>query len=284
MTFAIVDSHIHFWNPNQLQYDWLAAIPAINRPFLPTDLLYQAARKNIEKIVFVQCDCITDHSLREVGWVSALAGDEPRIQGLVAFAPLEHGAAARNHLQQLARYPLVKGVRRLIQSEGPGFCLQPEFVAGVQLLPEFGFSFDICVFHHQLADVLRLVEQCPQVSFVLDHSGKPAIKDRRLNPWREHISALAALPNVYCKISGLVTEADVAHWTPADLQPYIDHVLAAFGPHRVMYGGDWPVSLLATSYQNWIDTLAAATAGLSPDQKHSLFYANAQSFYRLPNN
>ena len=130
MKQTIVDSHIHFWDPANLQYDWLAEVPAINRAFLPANLLTQAAAVNLEKIVFVQCDCIPEQSIHEVEWVSSLARAEHRIQGIVAFAPLEQGEAVREQLQQLSIFPLVKGIRRLIQSEEPGFCLQPDFVRG----------------------------------------------------------------------------------------------------------------------------------------------------------
>lgn len=277
----IVDSHIHFWDTNLLQYDWLADVPAINRTLLPVDLAQQSAQVDLQKIVFVQCDCLPHQGLQEAAWVSRLAEQEPRIQAIIAFAPLEKGPAARDELQALAAYPLVKGVRRLIQSEGPGFCVQPDFVQGVQLLAEFGYSFDLCILHHQLPEVIKLVEQCPEVRFVLDHLGKPAIKAGLLDPWCEHLKTLAAFPNVACKISGAVTEADLEQWTPADLQPYIEHALNVFGPDRVMYGGDWPVSLLATTYQTWIDTLAAFTAELPAEDKDKLFYQNACSFYRL---
>jgi L-fuconolactonase len=281
MPQPIVDSHIQFWDPQNLPYPWLAEVPTLNRPFLPADLAGQAAAVPLEKIVFVQADCRPAHGFDEARWVSRLAETEPRIAAIVAFAPLEQGEAARAALRQLSTLPLVKGIRRLIQSEGPGFCRQPDFVRGVQLLPEFGFSFDICVFHYQLDEVLELVSQCPQVSFVLDHLGKPAVKAGLTEPWQTHLSRLADFPNVFCKLSGLVTEADVAHWTPEQLQPYINHVLTAFGPERVMYGGDWPVSLLAARYQGWLETALAATAGLSERERHRLFYQNAVDFYRL---
>ncbi len=281
MNFSLIDSHVHFWDPNHLHYEWLSEVPAINKSCLPADLAAQAAQLNLEKIVFVQADCLPEQGLAEAEWVSVLAQTEPRIQGIVAFAPLEQGTAVREYLQALTAYPLVKGVRRLIQSEGPGFSLQPDFVRGVQLLPEFGYSFDICIKHHQLGDILKLVEQCPEVSFVLDHTGKPDIKAGLLDPWREQIEQLAAFANVQCKLSGLATEADPEDWTRKQLKPYIDHVLASFGIDRVMYGGDWPVSLLATTYQAWVETLAWATAHLTAMEKRRLFFENAQTFYRL---
>lgn len=281
MNQPVVDSHIHFWNPSQLHYKWLTEFPAINRPFLPAELIRQAAGIDLQKIVFVQSDCISAHSLQEVEWVITLVEEEPRIQAIVAFAPLEKGTAAKGHLETLSAYPLVKGVRRLIQSEGAGFCIQPDFVRGVQLLAEFGYSFDLCLFHYQLPDAIKLVEQCPQVSFVLDHLGKPAIKAGQLDPWRQDLKSLADFPQVFCKISGAVTEADLMQWTPADLQPYLEHAIEVFGPDRVMYGGDWPVSLLTTTYQTWLETLDAATKTLSATEREKLFYQNACRFYKL---
>ncbi|NJN84460.1 MAG: amidohydrolase family protein, partial [Caldilineaceae bacterium] len=199
-----------------------------------------------------------------------------------AHAPLEKGDAVRGQLAELAANPLVKSVRRLIQSEGVDFPLQPDFVRGVKLVAEHGLRFDLCIFHPQLANTVRLVEQCPEVSFVLDHIGKPDIKNGLMEPWREEIVALASLPNVYCKLSGMVTEADHQRWTPDDLKPYIDHVVAAFGKERIMYGGDWPVSTQAATYRRWLETLDWATADFSPADKHKLFYQNAVDFYGLP--
>ncbi len=276
----LVDSHIHFWDADYLLYRWLAEVPAINRRYTPAVLSEAAAGVNLQKIVFVQADCVPEEGLEEVRWVSQLAASDPRIQGIVAFAPLAQGNAASDYLAQLSHFPLVKGVRRLIQSEALGFSVHSDFIAGVQQLAQFGFSFDICILHHQLPDVLTLVEQCPNVSFVLDHFGKPAIKDGIMEPWATHIRTLAGFPNVVCKLSGLVTEADHANWTPADLQPYIDHVLDLFGPDRLMFGGDWPVSELASSYQRWVETADAALAEHKED-KQKVFYQNAVDFYRL---
>ncbi|RME63007.1 MAG: amidohydrolase, partial [Caldilineae bacterium] len=242
---AYIDTHVHFWNPDHLTYPWLDQAPAIKRPFLPGHLAQATAGLDLAGIVFVQADCLPEQSLAEAEWVTALAQVEPRIRGIVAHAPLEAGAAARDALAALQKLPLVKGIRRLIQSEPLGFCVQPDFVRGVQLLPAYGFSFDICIYHPQLGDVLRLVEQCPDVSFILDHIGKPAIKDGIREPWMSQLRELAAFPNVHCKLSGMVTEADHARWTPDDLKPYMEHVLDCFGPERTVFGSDWPVVNLA---------------------------------------
>ena len=278
----LIDSHVHFWDPAYLRYDWLGEVPAIHKPFLPDDLREQTADLPLHALIFVQADCVPEAGLREAAWVSELVQIEPRIQAIVAFAPLERGHESCSVLDELAQMPLVKGVRRLIQSEEIGFSVQPAFVAGVQSLAAYGFSFDICVKHHQLGDVLRLVEQCPDVAFVLDHLGKPDARTPLFEPWAEQIMVLAQFANVQCKLSGLVTEADHQHWTREELKPYIDHVIAAFGVDRVMYGGDWPVSLLATTYKEWVDTLRWATADLPPAAQHKLFYQNAKDFYKLP--
>ena len=281
MPVSIIDTHVHFWDPDNLPYRWLANATAIGGAHLPSDVAEQASSLNLDGIVFVEAGCDADQSLAEVDWVTSLAEQEPRIQGIVASAPLEQGQAARGHLAALADRPLVKGIRRMVQSEPAGFSIQPAFVEGVKLLPEYGFSFDICTVHHQLGDVITLVDQCPDVAFVLDHISKPDIKAGVMEPWAAQITQLAGYPNVTCKISGMATEADHEAWTREDLKPYIDHVINAFGIDRVMYGGDWPVSLLATTYVEWVETLVWATADLGAEGQDKLFRQNAQRFYRL---
>lgn len=281
MIEQLIDSHIHFWQPARLRYEWLASVPTINRPYEPADLARTAVGLPLEGIVFVQADCVAADGLREVAWVSELAQAEPRIQGIVAFALLERGETAVAYLSQLRQYPLVKGVRRLLQDEPAAFAIEPHFVRGVQTLADFDLSFDICIRHHQLEAAIALVKQCPQVRFVLDHLGKPDIKTHRMEPWATNLSQLAAYPNVCCKLSGLVTEADWQHWTPADLQPYIDHALAVFGPERLLFGGDWPVCELATDYARWVQTAVTALNHLNETEMDRIFYENARAFYRL---
>ena len=280
--FPLIDTHVHLWEPSYLTYSWLAGVPALNRPHGLAEFRRDCGGVAVAKWIFVQCECDPTQSQAEAEWVSGLARQDPRLRGIVAQAPLEQGAAAAPALARLAALPLVKGVRRLLQSEpDDAFCLRPDFVRGVQLLPQFGLSFDLCVFHRQLANVIQLVRRCPEVSFVLDHIGKPDIKAGRLDPWRAELRELAALPNVVCKLSGLVTEADWAAWTPADLRPYLDHVLACFGPDRLMFGGDWPVSTQATDYPRWVATLDAALAGCSHDERQRIYVRNAERVYRV---
>ena len=149
------------------------------------------------------------------------------------------------------------------------------------MLKDYGLSFDICISHAQMSNTVRLVRQCPEVTFILDHIGKPDIKGRLLDPWRAEIRTLSEMPNVWCKVSGLVTEADHKSWTKEDLRPYIDHVTACFGFDRAVYGGDWPVAYQATEYPRWVETLAWAVAGASEAERRKLFRDNAIAFYRL---
>jgi len=206
----------------------------------------------------------------------------PRIRGIVPWAPLELGEGAEDVLAKLAGNPLVKGIRRIIQFEAdPEFCLRPDFVRGVQLLPSHGLSFDLCINHTQMANTLKLVRQCPDVEFIMDHIAKPDIKNHVLDPWRDLLREFAALPNVWCKLSGLVTEADHAQWTPADLRPYIDQVVECFGFDRILFGGDWPVASQATDYPRWVNVLDEALGGCTPDELHKVYVRNAETFYRV---
>ena len=234
-------------------------------------------------MVFVQCEAEFSQFQEEADWVTGLAeGEEPRIAGIVPWAPLELGDEARPTLEKLARNGLVKGIRRIIQFEpNPEFCLRPGFVRGVQALSDYGLHFEICIVHTQMANTIKLVEQCPNVTFILDHIGKPGIKDHIMDPWRQDLKTLAGFPNLWCKISGLVTEADHEQWTREDLRPYLDHIFDTFGFERVMYGGDWPVAWQATEYPRWVETLAWAITGCSAEESRMLFHDNALDFYRL---
>lgn len=281
-SFPIVDTHVHWWDPAAVPLPWLANKPALARPFLPADLTAAAGPIEIERVVFVECDVTRGRHLDEARWVAGLAASEPRLAAIVAHAPLERGAAAEPDLAALAEIPLVRGIRRLVQDEADdAFCLRPDFVEGVQLLPRFGLHAEIGIYHRQLAATVELVRRCPNVRFVLDHIGKPGIKDGLMEPWATQIKELASLPNVTCKLSGLVTEADHAAWTPAQLRPYIDHIVAAFGFERLMFGSDWPVATQASTFPRWVETVDEALAGASEGELRRLFRDTAETCYRL---
>jgi len=273
------DAHVHFWDQGNLPYPWLATVPAIAGRHTPDELRTESAAASPQRIVFVECGAPWLH---EVQWIEQLAAREPRIAGLVAKIAVDAGAPTIAALAELKKHPLVRGVRHIIQDErDPGFCLRPEFVAGVSQLGAAGLSFDICCRHHQLAAVVELVRRCPQTSFILDHAGKPGIRDGLLDPWRAHLRELAALPNVACKLSGLVTEADPARWTTEQLRPYVAHLLETFGPARLLFGGDWPVVKLASIYARWLETAQTLLAPVSSIETAAIFHHNATRFYRL---
>lgn len=279
----IIDTHLHLWDVDRMHYAWLDDIPQINRSFLLPDFAAATENVPIEKMVFLQCECDAAQALEEAHWVAQQAKVDGRLQGIVAFAPLEKGDAALDDIASLCEIPQVRGIRRIIQFEDRvDFCLEPDFIRGVQLLPEYNLSFDLCIKgDEQFRNTLELVRQCPDVPFVLDHIGKPFIMEGTVDPWSSYMTELAALPNTFCKVSGMVTEADMSEWTPEDLRPYLDVVFESFGFDRVMFGGDWPVCTQACSYEQWVQTLWQAVGAYSDDERAKLFYHNASKFYRL---
>jgi len=280
--FPVVDAHLHLWDPTHFRMSWMDGNAVLDRPYGLTEYREHTAGIPIEAMVYLQVEVEPAYGLLEVDWVAARANEDPRIRAIVAWAPCEFGEQSRAYLEALVKAsPLVRGVRRLIQGESLEFAVQPRFVRGVQILPEYGLTFDICLKHPQLKNTLELVRQCPETSFILDHIGKPDIQAGLLDPWRSEIRTLASFPNVICKISGMVTEADFRNWTTADLRPYVDHVIACFGEDRIVYGGDWPVAFQASTYARWVETLDGLTGGLSSSARRKLWRENANRFYRL---
>lgn len=279
----MIDAHVHLWDPQRFRIPWIDGSALLNQRYLLEEYRAHTAGLPIEAFVYLQVEVAPAYALLEAQFVAELAAEDPRLRGIVAWAPLEDGECARSYLAALTRgAPLVKGVRRIVQGEpDPRFCLQPGFVRGTQLLPEYGLSCDICINHTQLASTIELVRQCPEVQFMLDHIAKPNIRAGLREPWFDQMAELAELPNVICKISGVTTEADQASWTPEQIAPYVRHALAVFGEERVAFGGDWPVVLLAAEYRRWADTLDTLTADLGEGARRKLWAENARRFYRL---
>lgn len=280
--FRITDAHVHLWDLAKMNYPWLDDVPAIKKSFGLTE--YQKATEGIplSKMIFLQCECLPTEYQIEVDYVTQLANKDSRIGGMVAYFPLEAADAAEK-LQGLVSNTLVKGIRRL-EEEPVTLYGNPLFAANMKLLCQYNLSFDLGVKAHQMPAALKLVQTAPDVRYMLDHFGKPPIRTQAFAQWQHQMKALAENPNVYCKLSGLVTEADWERWEIADLQPYVDKALAYFGPKRMVFGSDWPVVTLASTYARWLDAAMQVCQSLSPDDRHRVFYQNALDFYQIDPN
>ena len=281
--FPIVDAHVHLYDPDALDYPWMKDEPALNSPHGSAEYTAAIAGVAVDKLVFVEVDAAGGRHLDEAVWVEAAARNDSRIGAIVASMPLEKGRAAEPDIAAFARMPLARAVRRLIQAhvDEPGWCLRPDFIAGVKLLAKYDLGFEICIVHPQMADAIELVRRCPEVRFILDHIGKPGIKDGLREPWWSQMRELASLPNVVCKVSGVVTEADHKSWTYDQVAPYVAHAIEFFGFDRVAFGGDWPVVELATRYPDWVAIVDRVTAGASPADVRKLYRDTAIAFYDL---
>ena len=276
----LIDTHQHLWDIERFPYSWCAAIPALNRSFRLSDYAAASAGLGIAKTVFVECDVDEPNALEEARMIQEIANRHPSIAGIVASGRPER-EGFRAHLEQLSRLPGVRGLRRILHTQPDGLARGPLFAGNLRLLPEFGFSFDLCVLASQLPIAIGLVRECPKVSFILDHCGVPDVKGGALDPWRAHIAAMAGFPNVVCKISGLVAYADPAGWSTADLRPWIDHVLEQFGWDRVVWGGDWPVCTTSATLAQWVGATREITGRAGGRERAKLFSENARRVYRI---
>lgn len=282
--FPIIDSHVHLYDPGVIDFPWMEDVPALQRAHLPADFTEANGAVSVDALVFLEVDAGPGRHMDEARFVENLAREFAPLKGMVASMPLETGPeAVAADLEEYAAMPLARGVRRLVERhpDEPGWAIRNSFVAAVQSLPAHGLTFDLCIKHHQFDDAIALVSRCPDVSFVLDHIGKPGIAAGEREPWWSDIATLASAPNVMCKISGVVTEADHANWTYDDVAPYIARAIDVFGFDRVMFGGDWPVSTLASTYPRWVETVDRVVAGASADELRKLYRLNAARFYRL---
>jgi len=281
--FPIIDSHVHLYDPAAIPYGWMKSVPKLNRPHLLADYDAACGPVAVDGIVFAEVDADRGHHLAEAAYVESLAESDSRLIGIVAHAPLDRGAAVEEDLLALKRHRRVCGIRRLIQGElNPAFCLEPDFLAGLRLLPKHGLVFDICVKSWALTYGLELARRCPDVHFVLDHIGKPDIRNGLREPWWGQIRELARHSNVVVKLSGVISEAHPEHWRPIDVIPYMTHVIECFGFERVMYGSDWSVSSLTHEYPAWVALIDEVVHGASADEKRALYRGTAVRTYGLP--
>ncbi len=274
-----IDSHQHYWHFNTADYGWMGEnMSVIKRDFLPTDLLPELKSIDFDGSVAVQAR----QSLEETNWLLRLAEEHPHIKGVVGWLDLQ-SEQAEEQIAAFAKHLKAVGVRHVIHDEEDiDFMLRPAFVRGVQLLGKYDLAYDILIFPTHLANTIEFVKQfSDKQTFVIDHIAKPLIKDGIVSPWKEDIAALATFPNVYCKLSGMVTEADWNAWKPENIRPYLDVVMEAFGPERILIGSDWPVCLVAGKYSDVMQVVIDYISTFTEKEQALMLGGNAAKAYKI---
>jgi L-fuconolactonase len=273
-----IDAHQHFWLYSPAEYEWIDdSMMALRRNFLPHDLDPEMENAGFGGSIAVQAR----QTLEETRWLLDLAARSPSILGVVGWVDLR-SPDVRSQLEVLARNPKLVGVRHVVQSEPDDrFLLQPDFLRGISVLEEFDLAYDILIYTRHLPIAAVFVKRFPRQRFVLDHLAKPPIKSGNFDSWARGISQLAAFPNVFCKLSGLVTEADWQHWTAQQIVPFLDVAFESFGPDRLMIGSDWPVCLVAASYARAVEVVKSYVLRKHPEDQDGLLGGNARRFYQL---
>ena len=283
--FPIINTHVHLYDTDRLHYGWLRDVPPINHRHLVDDFDAATDPMKPQAFVFVEVAADAGQHLAEAAFAQGIADTEPRLGAIIAHAPVQNGASVTTDLEALLAHNRLRGIRRLIQGEvDPSICLEPGFIEGVRRLAHYNLTFELCVKHWAMPYAIELVKKCPDVTFILDHIGKPDIRHGLRQPWWSQMSEMARLPNVICKISGAIGEADPELWTADQVKPFVAHAIECFGFGRSMYGSDWPVSALTHQYGQWVELVDAVVAGATKTEKHQLYCATAQRIYRLEPN
>ncbi|HEC42102.1 MAG TPA: amidohydrolase [Bacteroides sp.] len=275
----IIDSHHHFWEFNKEDYRWIDdSMSILRRDFLPPHLEDQLQEADVSGTVVVQAR----QNLDETRWLLELAGEYDFIRGVVGWVDLR-SEEIENQINELADNPKLVGVRHVVQDEpDDDFMLRADFIRGIEKLKSYNLAYDLLLFPKHLSRAAELVSMFPEQKFVLDHISKPLIKSGILDPWRADLEHLAARPNIWCKISGLVTEADTENWKYENFIPYLDVVVDAFGTNRLMIGSDWPVCLLAGEYSEILDIPQRYFKKFSAIERVKIMSSNCIDFYDLP--
>ena len=273
-----IDAHQHFWKYNEVRDSWITEdMAVIQKNFLPEDFKPLLPINNIDGSVVVQSDQSKEENIFQLA--NGLQHDF--IKGVVGWVDLEADDVS-DHLAHYQEFKKMKGFRHVLQGEKQrDYMLRPDFKRGIGKLKEFGYTYDILIYTDQLKYTIDFVKAFPEQPFVLDHMAKPQIKDGQINDWKNEIEALASFENVDCKVSGMVTEADWKNWTKDDFTPYLDVVANSFGPERLLYGSDWPVCLVAASYQQVNELVKDYFSSFSKDEQELIFGMNAVRFYNL---
>ena len=273
----IIDTHQHFWNYDPKRHDWINEdMQAIQKDFLPEQLAILLKENQVAGCISVQ----VDQTKEETEFLLALAKQHSFIKGIVGWVDL-----SASDLEQTLEYyrdaQALKGFRHIVQGEAAGFMMQPKFIQGLQKLPAHHYTYDLLIYAHQLKEANELIKQLNELPIVIDHVAKPNIKNGEIEDWKKEITAIAKYPNVHCKISGMATEANWESWSMAGLQPYLDTVVEAFGTERIMFGSDWPVCLVETSYSKWLKGVQNYFNTFSSAEQEAIFAGNAIKFYKL---
>lgn len=275
---GIIDTHVHFWDVSRFQYFWLTPKAGIlYRDYLPRDLEAEVAGTDVRSVVFVQAN----HALEENDWALALADQTPWIRGIIGWVDLTDrtGHAA---LGRYVRFPRFKGVRHLIHTETDDRWLsRPDVQDGLAVLSEHGLTFDLVALPRHLPYLPAVIERHPNLKFVINHMGKPPLASGPLEGWARDLAQVASFPNVYCKVSGLITELPEGSWTPNDLKPAIEIAMKLFGFERLMFGSDWPVCLRASTYRQVLSALQAVWAQSGTEESAKFWRGNAIRVYHL---
>ncbi len=286
--FPIVDTHLHIWDFDRLDYSAFKGHPLFGKSYQIEDYQRDCEELEIEAMVFLECyadfSATGGQYVEEVIYVEESAERDPRIKGIVPMAPLEWGARVESILEEMyANHPTVKGIRRIVEfDDNPReLTLSKNFIEGVNTLEKFGYHFEINVNHTQMDIVREFVKLIPNVPMILDHCGKPGIAEGEIKQYKEDVSELSKHHNLWIKLSDLPVEADHKKWTDDDLKPYIDATIDAFGFDRTIYAGDYPICLQATTLTRWVEVLDWALAGSSEEELRKFYRNNANEFYRL---
>jgi len=273
-----IDAHHHLWKYDAKDYSWIGPeMGVLRRDFTPVDLHKELQQAGVDGAIAVQAR----QTLQETDWLLALAAQHDFMRGVVGWAPLIEASVA-GELQRLASQPKLKGIRHVLQDEPDDlYMLRDDFNAGISQLRRFNLVYDVLIFERHLPQTIQFVDRHPDQAFVIDHIAKPRIRDGVLSPWRENLKELARRSHCFCKLSGVLTEADWRGWRSEHIRPYLDAALDAFGPKRCLFGSDWPVLLLASSYAGWAGTVRRFVSTLSSAEQERVLGGTAAEVYRL---
>ena len=279
----IVDTHQHLWDLSRFRLPWLQGAAAINRSFVMKDYLEATAGLNVQRTIYMEVDVDPSQQVEEAEYVIDLCRrhDNPMAAAVISGRPAS--PEFKEYITRFKESPFIKGVRQVLHggSTSPGYCLAPEFIQGIRLLGDLGMRFDICIRPAEISDAIKLVDACPSTRFILDHCGNPDTQAPDRSQWERDIAALAERKHVVCKVSGIIAGTKPDRPKVDQLEPFVKHVLACFGPDRVMFGGDWPVCLLGATYREWVETLRQIVRDRPLEDRRKLFYDNAVRFYGL---